>query len=178
MDETPKKKRKPKEEMKELPPDPNPVDEDFCIEKWLETLNFEATIATHLCVPEGADAFSYIKSLSRTQVETLLSADKEVLLDSIIGCIANGIEKLCKQASPPLPPPSLPAPLLPTFSRPRPGCPRPHPSPVPVPVTHPPVPVPVNPRHPAPPPRTRRACHSHRRRRRRRRHRARRPASS
>ena len=63
-----KKKKKEEEDVKELPQDPNPVDQEWTCMSWLDKLNFEDVISAALKPPEGdgtGAAFTYIRSLTR-----------------------------------------------------------------------------------------------------------------
>ena len=95
-----KKKEKAKNEVKELPPDPNPLDQEWSTPTWLTTLlNIQQVISAALKPPEGdgqGAAFTYIKALSRGQVETLLTAAN---LGGLTEVLMTGIEELGKQAA-------------------------------------------------------------------------------
>lgn len=70
-----KKKRKKEEEVRELPPDQNPVDAEWTAKTWLGALDLESVIAAALKPPEpdgSGAAFTYIRSLTRDQVATML----------------------------------------------------------------------------------------------------------
>ena len=71
-----KKKKKKEEEVRELPPDQNPVDAEWTAASWLKTLDLQTVISAALKPPDGdgnGAAFTYVRSLERAQVEAMLT---------------------------------------------------------------------------------------------------------
>eukprot|EP00326_Haptolina_ericina_P037582 CAMPEP_0181244632 /NCGR_PEP_ID=MMETSP1096-20121128/42969_1 /TAXON_ID=156174 ORGANISM="Chrysochromulina ericina, Strain CCMP281" /NCGR_SAMPLE_ID=MMETSP1096 /ASSEMBLY_ACC=CAM_ASM_000453 /LENGTH=823 /DNA_ID=CAMNT_0023341205 /DNA_START=27 /DNA_END=2496 /DNA_ORIENTATION=- len=98
-----RRKKKEEDEVKELPPDTNPVDAEWTARVWLENLDIEEVIAAALKPPETSgvegqppDQFSYVKALTRDEVERMLN---EANLGGLTDVVVNGIEDLGKQAA-------------------------------------------------------------------------------
>ncbi|KAL1498967.1 hypothetical protein AB1Y20_013487 [Prymnesium parvum] len=92
-------KKKKKEEVRELPPDQNPVDAEWTAKTWLGALDLESVIETALKPPEpdgSGAAFNYIRGLSRNDVEAMLN---QANLGGLTHVIFEGIQKLQKQAA-------------------------------------------------------------------------------
>ena len=84
-----KKKDAAKEEVRELPPDPNPVDNDFTAVEWLSSLSTIAPVISAALQPPGTEpvepgkeappagaAFKYIQQLEEDTVRKLLKEAK------------------------------------------------------------------------------------------------------
>mmetsp|Transcript_34214 Transcript_34214/g.89391 ORF Transcript_34214/g.89391 Transcript_34214/m.89391 type:complete len:1055 (+) Transcript_34214:149-3313(+) len=94
-----KRKKKKEEEVRELPPDQNPVDAEWTASAWLKTLDLATCISAALKPPEGdgnGAAFTYVKGLPREEVERMLN---DANLGGLTDVIFEGIEKLQHQAA-------------------------------------------------------------------------------